>query len=603
MTQLARFASVVILLCPLVAKSIVVAEHPCGDCNRNGNVNLSETQLCANIALDSQPLELCPSCDINDDGEVTEDEVALLPSGPDCPPVQIDIGSAGRNANGKVFIPITLDNGRFSVGGTQNDILFDNTVLSLPSVARCRINPTIDSQNADCENDPNEVTAPCKNLISSLDVCGDNPQPDGCPPGAGSNITRFRSLVTAFAVQVFNPIPDGLLYECEFDVLHPDALPTNLTNAEVAASRPLGQVIHDVIGSDGAVTDAPPPTPPAVTATASIPLPSTTPTRSATPTSTPTGTVPPTPVGLQIIVGSAGADNQGKAIIPVSLFSGGANVGGMQNDILFDNTIVSLASFSSCQLNPEIGTTPDGCSLDPEEVTLPCKTLNRRLNRCGTSPQPVGCPANAGENISRFRALIASTAVQTTNPLPNGLLYTCSFDVLDADRLPAALINVNAIVASPFGMKLSPVVAVNGAVTDESPPPASSTPTVSPTSPSTETPTSSATPTATTTPTPTSSSTATASFSPTASPTATAPEPATATPTATTSPATCTGDCDTSDSVTVDEITLLVSVALGTQELADCIAGDRNGDQLITVDELLAAVTNGLNGCPGDVVG
>jgi hypothetical protein len=308
----------------------------------------------------------------------------------------------------------------------------------------------------------------------------------------------------------------------------------------------------------------------------------------------------PTPAGIQIIIGSAGADNEGKAVIPVSMFSGSAIAGGMQNDILFDNTIVSLASFNSCQINPEIGTAPDECLLDPEEVTLPCKTPNRRLHQCGTSPQPAGCPPNAGENISRFRMLIASTAVQTTNPLPSGLLYTCTFDVLDAGRLPAALINSNVVVSSPFGMKLSPVVSVNGAVTDEPPPPASSTPTSSPTSPPTATPTPSTTPTASSTPT--SSSTATPSLSPTASPTATATEAATVTPTPTTS-APCTGDCDTSDGVTVDEITLLVSVALGTQELADCVAGDRNGDQAITVDELLAAVTNGLNGCPGDVLG
>jgi len=39
--------------------------------------------------------------------------------------------------------------------------------------------------------------------------------------------------------------------------------------------------------------------------------------------------------------------------------------------------------------------------------------------------------------------------------------------------------------------------------------------------------------------------------------------------------------------VTVDEITVLVSVALGTQDIAACTPGDRDGDQSITVDELL----------------
>lgn len=584
-------------LFPLLGAAIVVDdEAPCGDCDHSGAVNVMEFARCASIAANTLPLASCPSCDVDGDGEVTNEEVDSIASptgGPSCPPVQIDIGSAGRDANDKVFIPVSLDSGRFSVGGTQNDILFDNTVLSLPSVARCRINPALDSQNPECENDPNEVTAPCKNLISSLDVCGDEPQPDGCPPGAGPEITRFRSLMTSFAVPVFNPIPDGVMYTCEFDVLDVDGLPAPLTNGAIAASEPMGKVIFDVIGGDGEVTAETPPTPAEATATHTLPAPSSTPTLSRTPTLTPTGTVPPTPEGIQIIVGSVGADGEGNAVVPVSMFAGGANVGGMQNDILFDNTIVGLASANSCRLNPAIGT-PDECFEDPEEVTLPCKTMNRRLRVCGADPQPAGCPEDAGDNISVFRGLIASTAVQTTNPLPDGLLYTCTFTVIDPERLPAALINSNAVVSNPFGIRLL-VVAIDGAVTDE-PPPASATPTASPTTPPTDLPT--ATPTDT--PTATASSTATETPTPTATPTETSTSTPTepATPTATATPPPCPGDCDGSGSVTVDEITLLVSAALGTQDVALCPAGDRNEDQLVTVDEILAAVNGGLKGCP-----
>jgi hypothetical protein len=495
----------------------------------------------------------------------------------ECPPVQIDVGSAGRNADGKVFIPVTVDSGRFSVGGTQNDILFDNTVLALPSVARCRITPAIDGQNQECEEDPNEVTAPCKNLIASVEICGGDPQPDGCPINAGPNISRFRGLVTAFAVLVFNPIPNGLLYECEFDVLDPNALPTALRNSEVSASEPMGKLIVDVVGSDGAVTADPPPTPDEDTPTPTVAPPSSTPTQSRTPTLTPTGSIPPTPVGIQIIVRSAGADAEGQAVIPVSLFAGGANVGGMQNDILFDNTIVELASVSSCRINPEIDSTQDECMDDPEQTTLPCKTLNRQIRRCGGTPQAAGCPPGAGENISRFRALIAPIAVRTTNPVPDGLLYTCTFQVLDRERLPSALINTNTVVSNPFGTRLSPVIGLSGAVTDEPAPPVSPTRTATSTVPPTPTATETATSTSTTTPSPT----------PTSTPTVTVSQPP------------CTGDCDGSDSVTVDEITLLISVALGTRELDDCTVGDRDGDQKITVDELVSALTNGLNGCSG----
>lgn len=61
----------------------------------------------------------------------------------------------------------------------------------------------------------------------------------------------------------------------------------------------------------------------------------------------------------------------------------------------------------------------------------------------------------------------------------------------------------------------------------------------------------------------------------------------------------CTGDCDASADVTVDEIITLVNIALGNQTLTNCTAGDANTDGQVTVDEIVAAVNNALNGCPG----
>lgn len=62
----------------------------------------------------------------------------------------------------------------------------------------------------------------------------------------------------------------------------------------------------------------------------------------------------------------------------------------------------------------------------------------------------------------------------------------------------------------------------------------------------------------------------------------------------------CTGNCDYSDQVTVDEIVTLVNLALngGT---AGCVAGDANNDGTITVDEVVSAVNFALNGCPPPV--
>ncbi len=571
---------------------------PCGDCNGDGDITISETARCVELALGSGSPETCPGCDVDGDGEVTQEDIDLLTAPViidpvTCPPVLIDVGSAGRDLNDKATIPVDFSAGRFAIGGVQNDIVFDNTVLSLPSVARCHINPAIGAQDPECQNDPNEVTAPCKDIVASLDQCGGAPQPDGCPDGAGTNLTRVRLLIAALSAPVFNPIPDGVLYECEFDVLDTNALPAALTITEITVSKPRGGQIFDVKGSGGEVTAETPPTPAGPSETPTPEPPTATPTLSRTPTLTQTGTPPPTPAGYQIVVGSAGANGEGEALIPISLVVGSAGVvGGTQNDILFDNTIVEIAT---CRINFDIDFTRTECELDPEEVTLPCKTLSRTVRQCGTNPQPTGCPPSAGSNLSRLRAIIAPSVVQTTNPIPAGLLYTCTFRVLDAERLPAALVAGNPVVSTPFGMKLFPVSAVSGAVTDEVPVPTpthSATPSASPTTTPSATHTRTATPPSTPTQTPSASPSATPSQVET--PTA-AHSP---TPTATTAVPACAGDCDASNSVTVDEITHLVTLALGNGQTSECPAGDVDQSETITVDELLTAVTNALNGCP-----
>ncbi len=62
--------------------------------------------------------------------------------------------------------------------------------------------------------------------------------------------------------------------------------------------------------------------------------------------------------------------------------------------------------------------------------------------------------------------------------------------------------------------------------------------------------------------------------------------------------ASCVGDCDGSTSVTVDELVLLVSIALGEQPLDVCAVGDASGDGVVTVEEIVHAVQVALTGCP-----
>ncbi len=59
----------------------------------------------------------------------------------------------------------------------------------------------------------------------------------------------------------------------------------------------------------------------------------------------------------------------------------------------------------------------------------------------------------------------------------------------------------------------------------------------------------------------------------------------------------CTGDCDRSGVVTVDEVVRMVNIALGTLPPMYCLAGDRDGNGQITVDEIVEAVNWLLVGC------
>ncbi len=61
----------------------------------------------------------------------------------------------------------------------------------------------------------------------------------------------------------------------------------------------------------------------------------------------------------------------------------------------------------------------------------------------------------------------------------------------------------------------------------------------------------------------------------------------------------CTGDCDGSGSVTVEELVVGVSIALGTITLDHCPSFDADHSDSVTVEELVVAVNAALNTCPG----
>ena len=89
---------------------------------------------------------------------------------------------------------------------------------------------------------------------------------------------------------------------------------------------------------------------------------------------------------------------------------------------------------------------------------------------------------------------------------------------------------------------------------------------------------------------------------PTPTPTRRPFDPLPPTATASTTPVPCTslcvGDCNGDGLVTINEIIVMVNIALGNLPVSACLAGDANNDANIDVSEIILAVLNALNGCP-----
>jgi len=61
--------------------------------------------------------------------------------------------------------------------------------------------------------------------------------------------------------------------------------------------------------------------------------------------------------------------------------------------------------------------------------------------------------------------------------------------------------------------------------------------------------------------------------------------------------AACVGDCNGDGAVTVDELVIMVNVALGAAPASSCAAGDADNNGDITIDEIVAATNNALSTC------
>jgi hypothetical protein len=129
--------------------------------------------------------------------------------------------------------------------------------------------------------------------------------------------------------------------------------------------------------------------------------------------------------------------------------------------LVFDNTVLDLVE-RDCRIDPAIGISPLGPPDDFvtcfEDTTIgPCKTLSRRVIRCADEPDSPSCPVGAGPEVSVLHAFVAATGVPNINSIPDGIIYTCTFTVLDPKRLPTTIENVRALGSDPAGNRLDAI--------------------------------------------------------------------------------------------------------------------------------------------------
>jgi CSLREA domain-containing protein len=277
-----------------------------------------------------------------------------------------------------------------------------------------------------------------------------------------------------------------------------------------------------------------------------------TPTGSQPPsTATPTPTVPtPTPVGPSL-VGSSVVGVPGQQVsFSVTLSAQGALAVSAMAKATFDGINIPVVALEDgspdCTVNPDIR-----------------KSFIFNF-------EPLDCVGAACTGVSAF---IFPTSQRV--PIPDGsTVYTCR--VMIAATAPVGeypILLSDVVLGNAEGDSLPNVSSMNGKIIVEAPPTPTPTDTATPTDTPTETPTETPTQTATATPTPTVT--------------------ATSTPT----PIACVGDCNDDSAVTVDDLLVMVNVALGARPLSACPAGDGNGDHEIAIDDLLIAVRNATNGC------
>jgi hypothetical protein len=218
---------------------------------------------------------------------------------------------------------------------------------------------------------------------------------------------------------------------------------------------------------------------------------------------------------------------------------------------------------------------------------------------------PSGCIV--GQSCTGIHAVVLSLSNVSTIA-NDSTLFTCSIEIPAGAAAGSYPLTGSGTGASSPDAASVPVGAIGGAVQVIAPtstPSATTTPTHPPTATLSGSPTNTATlplPTATASQSPAStpsvSPVSTESVLPTSSPTNTpSPPMLMESPTPTIVPR-CVGDCSGDGVVTIDELIVIVNIALVPSGGAQpCTNGDPDGSGEITIGEIVAAVSRALNGC------
>lgn len=189
-----------------------------------------------------------------------------------------------------------------------------------------------------------------------------------------------------------------------------------------------------------------------------------------------------------------------------------------------------------------------------DEGTLDAWCLVYASSALPTTPTvtPTATPTFFTSTPTQTRTITATqpafTGTPTETTTPTGRTVTATVTVTPTGPIPTS---TNTPIISPTPLSQTPTVSVSS----------TSTPTDTPTPPDG----------ATSTPTPS--------------------------PTSSARPSVCTGDCNLDDEVTVDELVVAVEITLSRLGMGACPALDADGNDVVTIDEPVAAVFHAVSGC------